>query len=257
MQSQLAADLVHAYVGAFGVVFPQIKDAGGFLDHLEPDVRQRIDGRVRHMRVRKGQIVIDHGSDGGDVYCVMEGEFDVCVYSPQGREVYLRRISRGALFGEYAALDGGRRSATVVAASDALLSVICRADFVDCLTTSPTVTLWLARQLAVHVRELTEKIFELSALNVRSRLHCELMRLCLAAGVTANTAIIDPAPTHADLANRIGTHREAVTRELNDLATLKIVNQKHRRLAILDVARLSQLVEVTGGDLGIAERRDA
>ena len=49
-----------------------------------------------------------------------------------------------------------------------------------------------------------------------------------------------PAPTHAELANRIGTHREAVTRELGVLSERGIIRYGRRSLMILDLARLQQ-----------------
>jgi CRP-like cAMP-binding protein len=235
--------------GGFSVQLRQFQNGNGFVAQLEPEALAFVESRARPVRVRKGHIVLDHGSDGGDVYCVIEGEFDVVIMSPVGREVYLRKIVAGALFGEYAALDCGPRSATVVAASDASLAAIGRADFVQCLKMSPAAAVWVAHELANQIRELTERLFELSALNVRSRLHCELMRLSIVAGVTANRAVIDPAPTHAELANRIGTHREAVTREMNELAHMNIVAQKGRHLEIVNVERLSRMVQTTGGDL--------
>jgi CRP-like cAMP-binding protein len=107
---------------------------------------------------------------------------------------------------------------------------------------------------------LTERIFELSALDVRSRLHCELLRLGLLAGVAGNQARIVQAPTHHELANRIGTHREAVTRELRALAKRGLLSQVRRELVIHNVAELSRFVQRANGEhVGIvpAPRSDA
>ena len=101
---------------------------------------------------------------------------------------------------------------------------------------------------------MTERLYELCALNVRTRLHCELIRLSRVAGVADNRAMIDPAPTHAELANRIGTHREAVTRELNALAHMSVVTQNKRHLEILDVTRLSQMAQKAEGAFETAAR---
>jgi hypothetical protein len=58
-----------------------------------------------------------------------------------------------------------------------------------------------------------------------------------------NAAMIQPAPTHADLASRISTHREAVTRELNQLSRDGLVERQAGALAIHDVERLARLVQ--------------
>ena len=60
------------------------------------------------------------------------------------------------------------------------------------------------------------------------------------------TANIVPAPTHAEIASRTSTHREAVTRELNRLAKLGIIEQRNRMLFVKDVSRLRALVHPIG-----------
>ena len=51
-----------------------------------------------------------------------------------------------------------------------------------------------------------------------------------------------PAPTHAELANSIGTHREAVTREMRALTAQNIIRTGRRRIEFLDIARLQTSV---------------
>jgi DNA-binding GntR family transcriptional regulator len=68
-------------------------------------------------------------------------------------------------------------------------------------------------------------------------------------------ATIDPAPTHADLAARIGTHREAITREISHLIGEGILEQHQRRLTILDMEKLANLVQAaTGFDIEMLQR---
>ena len=82
----------------------------------------------------------------------------------------------------------------------------------------PGAWLWLARRLSGQVRDLTGRLLERSALKVKSRLHCELLRRCREASADEDEVTLEPSPTHAQLAACIGTHREAVTREMRYLA---------------------------------------
>ena len=59
--------------------------------------------------------------------------------------------------------------------------------------------------------------------------------------------MLRPSPTHAELASKISTHREAVTRELRVLAMDGLVERKGRSLLIKDLAALKQLVESVSG----------
>ena len=62
-----------------------------------------------------------------------------------------------------------------------------------------------------------------------------------------NTAIISPIPTHAQIASFISTHREAITRELNDLARAGLIEKHTGKLVIRDVAELMRMLsEVVG-----------
>ena len=231
------------------VVMPRTYPLVGFFSLLEPSQRIEAEDRVRPLRIRKGQIVIEQWSRSNNVYFLVEGELRVLLYSADGREVSIRTLNPGQVFGELAAIDGMPRSAAVVAVVPSMVLVMTCDDFLECIESSAKASLWLIQQFASEIRRLTDKIFELSALNVRNRLHCELLRLALIAGVEANQSTIKPAPTHAELANRIGTHREAVTREFRELARRKIVRQGRRELQVLDVNQLSKIVQRLSGQV--------
>ena len=90
---------------------------------------------------------------------------------------------------------------------------------------------------------LTERVFEFSALAVNNRIHAELLRLARDHMTAENTAAIQPAPTHAEIASRISTHREAVTRELSRLSRAGIVVRRSGALVVEDVERLDRLMQ--------------
>ena len=49
-------------------------------------------------------------------------------------------------------------------------------------------------------------------------------------------------PTHVQIANRINTHREAVTRELNELTRLGLIEKDKRTLTVPDLEALAELL---------------
>jgi CRP-like cAMP-binding protein len=225
------------------------------LEALLPDpLGRQLAPHARFVTLRPGQIVIGHQDRSSDAYVVPEGSVRVELHSLAGRDVFLAEVGAGGLVGEYAALDEQPRSASVTALEACVLACIPGATFRATLTGDPASAEWLARRLVGQIRLLTERVFELNALAVRNRLHCELLRLSLAAGVSGNRATIAPAPTHGELANRIGTHREAVTRELQYLQGEGIVVREGRELAMNDVARLAEIVRAAAGDVDLLQR---
>jgi CRP-like cAMP-binding protein len=127
--------------------------------------------------------------------------------------------------------------------TESLVACVSAEVFWEILRAYPDAAALVMKQLARSVRALTERVFEFSALAVRNRVHAELLRLAHHHMVSENAALIRPAPTHADLASRISTHREAVTRELNKLSRDGLIERQPGALAILDVERLASLVQ--------------
>lgn len=222
--------------------------------YLPEPLGEQLEGQARLVTLRAGQIVIGHQDRTRDVFVVLEGSLRIELSSLNGREIILADAGPGDLVGEFAALDDQPRSATVTAASAAVLASIPGETFRSIALGHPASADWLAQRLVRQIRLLTERVFELNALAVRNRLHCELLRLCLTSGIKDNCARIAPAPTHVQLASRIGTHREAVTRELQYLHKQGIVVQHGRELEVNDVAELTEIVRAAAGDIGVVNR---
>ena len=221
---------------------------------LPPPLGAALRPHARIVTRPPGHIIMGFGHRTSELYLILEGHVRAELHSPSGREVILGDLGPGELLGEFAALDDQPRSATVEATTPCVLACFPADAFRAAVFAHPATAAWMARQLVGQIRLLTEKLFELNALAVRSRLHCELLRLCIDAGIADNAAVIAPAPTHLELSARIGTHREAVTRELLHLEREGITKQEGRRLVVSDVARLAQLVREAAGEVDMLQR---
>lgn len=206
------------------------------------EVRQILADNGRVVRVRKGQVLLAVGLPASDVYLVVEGGLSVSLVSAQGRETVLRSIGPGEIFGELAAIDGEPRSADVVASQNSSLLVIPGTTFITLIEQRPVLSLWLARYLAYQVRYLTNRIYELSTMAVGTRLQAELLRLASLPDASG-AASIARVPTQAELAARIGTNRETVTREFSLLVRERLVVKEGRRIAIPSVTRLAERIK--------------
>lgn len=108
------------------------------------------------------------------------------------------------------------------------------------LAADPGFTRALLRHLARQSRAMTERIYEFAALAARNRLAAELLRL--AAAGPGDGDVIRPAPTHFELASRIASHREAVSREMSRFARDGLVRKVDGRLEIIDPEGLRSLL---------------
>jgi len=209
---------------------------------------ERLSQRVHWRNHKAHQQIICHQEASTDVYFMVSGSVRVILFSSAGKEVAFRDIHAGECFGEFAAIYGAPRSANVIALTDVMIGSVSAETFRSILMEYPPVAMALLTYLTRMVRGLSERIFEFSTLAVKNRIHSELLRLAREGEIDGNTARISPAPTHADIASRISTHREAVTRELNDLTKSGLISRDGRTLIISDMAELERLVHEVAGD---------
>jgi CRP-like cAMP-binding protein len=173
-----------------------------------------------------------------DVFFVLSGTVRFSSYSPTGREVIYNEISTGGIFGEFSAIDGLPRSATNIAVTDCVLARMTAAKFHELLVGNGAIATRLVELLVAKIRQMSERVFEVSALAVRERVRRELLRLAESGTTLRDGIIIQPAPTHYEIAARIGSHREAVTREFNRLEAEHIVEIRRREIRIVDIGQL-------------------
>ena len=227
-----------------GVQGKQVQDE--LPDGLMPDGEATLPGhlfkdfveRSRMTRAKRGETIVSRGGDAWDVFLIRAGRVQITMPSGTGRDVILRDMGPGRIFGEMAALDGQARSASVLAQEDSELAQMHSEEFVRVLGEVPEAGLWMSRQLAARIRNLSEKVLELATMPVAGRVQAELLRLASMAPVRDDSVRIAPMPTHADIAARIGSHREAVSRELAQLAREKLLRQSGRSMEILSLSGL-------------------
>jgi CRP/FNR family cyclic AMP-dependent transcriptional regulator len=212
-----------------------------FLHSLHEADRAALAERWSVRLYQRKEMIIAHDEETRDVFFVLEGSARATVYSEAGRAVAYRDIEPGGIFGEIAAIDGRPRSATVIGLEPVLVAKLPQAAFREIVRSHPDLTWALLTHLALQTRRMTERIYEFSTLVMRKRLVRELLRLAEADGSGAAHASIRPAPTHSDLAARISTHREAVSREMSTLAKQKLIEKRKGLLVLLDLARLEAL----------------
>jgi len=194
-----------------------------------------------------GKQVVSYQDATDEVFFLLNGQARVTIYSVDGKVVSFRELSPGDMFGEYPALDGGPRSASVEAKTACWIASMPARSFRDVLQTKPQVAQTLLRLAVLTIRRLTNRVYEFSTLAVNNRIHAEILRLANLSSQN-NYACIDPLPTHAEIASRVSTHREAVSRELNRLAKMGIVERQAGTLVVKDVARLADMVHEATGD---------
>jgi len=210
---------------------------------LDDNILSDISPLFTTKKVDAPKIILSSGDNSTEVYFIVSGLVRATMYTQSGREVSYQDIYPGNMFGEMAAIDQMNRSTHVIAIEDTVLLKLSSKSFIDIISTYPSVGLATLYKITKVNRFLCERIYEFSALDVNHRIRAELMRL--AKGISPNSSgevTIVNMPIHQELANRLATHREAVTRELNRLENENVIKKDKAKSIILNVEKLQLMV---------------
>lgn len=104
-------------------------------------------------RFMGGATLVKQGEIGDSFYVVLTGQAKVVA---KGRT--LNRLLPGDHFGEISLLDGGPRTASVVAETEMTLVIITQKDFLGMLGKDPEITMCLLEGMARTVRRLDRSL---------------------------------------------------------------------------------------------------
>ncbi len=215
----------------------------GILKSLDARTLASLARDCRWSRYESGEVVVAEREKTSDIYFICQGRVTAKTYSNKGKVVTYAELAAGTVFGELVTFDGKPRSAYIIAMEESLIVSLSSTTFRIFLEENPS-SLWrLAANLADRLRSMDEKIFEFSTLGARNRIHAEILRLSREQTNLDGLARISPVPTHAELASRTNTTRESVTRELNYLKNIGLIDADRSQLTILDTESLNRMVQ--------------
>jgi CRP/FNR family transcriptional regulator, cyclic AMP receptor protein len=155
----------------------------------------------------RGQLLFSRGDEGDAMFVVVEGEVEIRAASEGGKEVRITALGQGAVIGEMAVLDGGTRSADIVATRRTRLIRISRGAVLDALTAEPQALLVLVAEIVKRLRATNEALEDSSVLDLGGR----LAQLLLKEGNNGAHAV---TLTQSEMARRIDASREKTNRKL-------------------------------------------
>jgi CRP-like cAMP-binding protein len=180
------------------------------LKAFSPDACRALALAGSPINLSAGGVLCQAGDPGDSVFVILDGEIEVRAASPGGRDVRLVALGRGAVVGEMAALDGGDRSADMVATRRSRLWRIPRAALLERLEAEPKAAVALLVELSARLRKTNAALESRATLGLGGR----LAQLVLAEQNTAGIVAL----TQSELARRLGASREKVNRKLHEWA---------------------------------------
>jgi len=158
--------------------------------------------------------LIREGEFTDAVFIVLRGSVKAFSIDARNREIIYGAYGPGEYLGEMS-LDGGPRSASVVTLEPTTCAVITRRTLREHIRAHPDFAFELLERVIRRIRVLTDNARGLALLDVYGRLVKFLN--AHATPAEGGVRVLAPRPTHSELAGRIGSSREMVSRLFKDL----------------------------------------
>ncbi|MGA0534253.1 Crp/Fnr family transcriptional regulator [Hansschlegelia sp. KR7-227] len=184
---------------------------------------------ARRRTLQRGQSV-DIPDGECCVLIVIKGMLSVVTPTVDGKEAFLSDVRPGEMVGEAFALGNDSVPLAVTAVEQTEVWALRRTAYLRALSSVPEFTVAAMDAMCRRQCRTNLRMAESVTMHVADRLAAELLRL---AQSSADGDHIDDLPTHRELAVRIASHREAVTKELSRLERVGAIRRKGHRLALV------------------------
>lgn len=198
---------------------------------LSDDLLKKIAGLAIARQLRRGQVLYSEHEEASGLYVVVSGELRSIRQSAEGREQVLSTERSGAILAAVPVFNGGKFYSTMIADSASeVLSIEKR--HVHDLCRDHTEMLWnLARVLAHKVRHHAELIEMLALRNVEQRVAQYVLTVARERGIRIGEGcVVELTQTRSEIASRLGSVREVVSRTLAHLQKSDLIRLQGRRL---------------------------
>lgn len=141
-----------------------------FLQFLDDKDRAALAADLDVVRFPAGKVLFNYGDPGDSLYVIRSGEVEVFFKDDTGSRIVLDTARAGDVFGELSLLDGGPRTASVVATQDLEALRVDRVNLDHFLKRHPEATLDLLTAMGRRLRATSEKLRHTASRNVNQEM---------------------------------------------------------------------------------------
>lgn len=199
---------------------------------------------IRHLN--RGEVLASEHEEASGIYVVARGELRSVRQARSGREQVLSTERVGSTLGVVPVFNGGKFYSTLIADTNTDVLFIAKRDLHQ-FCRDHTELLWnLARVMAHKVRHYAELIESLALLNVEQRVALYLVTTAHDRGVrSGDGCMVELTMTRTEIASRLGSVREVVSRAMTHLQEIGLVQFEGRRL--VNIPDMQELRKFAGG----------
>lgn len=208
--------------------------ATGLFGSLPAPILSTLAASFTTRRLQRGEILYSEHDDASALYVVGRGVLRSVRLSVGGREQVLSTERPGAILAAVAIFGGGKFYSTLIADTPSEVLAIGRREALDLCRTHPELLWNLARVLAQKLRNSAEVIETLALRQVDQRVAQYLLTVCQQRGIEDHeTCVVELTMNRSEIASRLGSAREVVSRAFTQLEKAGLIQLQGRRLVTI------------------------
>ena len=202
--------------------------------------------RASTIELAANEMLFMKGDSGERLYIVASGFIRIGAMSPEGREVSYGVLGPGAVLGEIAVIDGGKRSADAKATEPTTLLSLDRRDVLAFLHEHPGQALELLKIICGRLRRADEMLDDVVFLSLPNRLAKHLLTLEQIVGSSERpNGKPEIRLSQQVLAEHLGISRESVNKVLSKWEEAGIVSLGRGRIRLENIEKLREIATVS------------
>lgn len=214
----------------------------GFFCRLPKTVLRSLDLVSHHNVMPAEALLFVEGQTPRGIFILCSGKVTLSTTSKEGKVLILKQAGPGEVLGLSAVISATNYEMTAETATPCQLNFIGRQDFMALLQRESDVGLhsavWLSREFQGAYRDIHDLVLARSSSGKLAR----LLLSCAPLGVQhAEELHLRSSMTHEEMAQRIGSSRETVTRLLSELKKKRLIRLEGATLVIRDRPALEAL----------------
>lgn len=193
---------------------------------------------------RKGETLFCEGEEATGFYLLVSGSIKLCRTSVDGREKVLHFVKPCETFAEAAFFGNGTYPAEARAMEEGEALYLPRKGLMELMARDPNFAFNLVVSLSLMLRQFVRQIEELSFADVTSRLASFLVRRAAESSTNfGGITYIDLGIKKGELASRLGTASETISRTFKKLKEEGIIEVQGNRVVVHQMEKLEKLSE--------------
>ncbi|MDA8218374.1 MAG: Crp/Fnr family transcriptional regulator [Dehalococcoidales bacterium] len=190
-------------------------------------------------------VLYNMGSKVRGVYAVRTGIVKICTTTTEGYPCGASPVFPGEPFSLVEAVSQVHYYTSAVASTSCSIWFLDQARFFELLNEDHSLSKDVLQLVAGRLLQYVNQTENLVAMSGSARVAQLILRAAAEMGLWSSAGIIvDPLPTHEDIAELAGVTRSYVTRMLNALERVGIVRVYRARITIMDTVRLREISQL-------------